>query len=335
MAPSTFPDYDNIPPVEGMPKGCAWNLFNKDGKKDLYGCLNKITPDAIREAVAEVKDAVSISLNWPLGALKVAGYGRKGVKHNVIDFQDVYKIHGWDDELEFNTQCSSQWDGLCHFYHQDLKCGYNGVRPTMEELVQDYGHEDTSKSLPTLNQWHDRGGLVGRGVLIDYKAYAEANGITYSPYDNHTITIAEIEKIAKLQGVIFKPGDVLLVRSGYTDELTDADPQDQQRKMNTGKSVGVEANDESVKWFWNQHFAAVAGDTVAFEVQPPAKGGPLDLFLHPNFLTLFGLCIGELWDLKALSEYCGRTKRYTFLLTSIPMNVGGLVGSPPNALAIF
>lgn len=57
--------------------------------------------------------------------------------------------------------------------------------------------------------------------------------------------------------------------------------------------------------------------------------------LHQNFLGLLGLNIGELWDLKALSEYCAKTKRYTFMLTSIPLNVPGSVGSPPNALAIF
>ena len=28
-----IPDYDNLPPVKGMPKGCAWGIFDKDGKK--------------------------------------------------------------------------------------------------------------------------------------------------------------------------------------------------------------------------------------------------------------------------------------------------------------
>ena len=45
--------------------------------------------------------------------------------------------------------------------------------------------------------------------------------------------------------------------------------------------------------------------------------------------------IGELWDLKALSEHCAKVGRYTFLLTSSPLNVPGSIGSPPNALAIF
>lgn len=57
--------------------------------------------------------------------------------------------------------------------------------------------------------------------------------------------------------------------------------------------------------------------------------------LHQYFLALFGMPIGELWDLKALSDHCAKTGRYTFLLTSAPLNVHGSVGGPPNALALF
>ena len=57
--------------------------------------------------------------------------------------------------------------------------------------------------------------------------------------------------------------------------------------------------------------------------------------LHQYFLSLFGLNIGELWDLKALSAKCKELGRYSFLLTSVPLNVPGGVGSPPNALAVF
>lgn len=57
--------------------------------------------------------------------------------------------------------------------------------------------------------------------------------------------------------------------------------------------------------------------------------------LHQYFLALFGMNIGELWDLKALSKACAEKKKYSFLMTSCPLNVPGSVGSPPNALAIF
>ncbi|MBE7179646.1 MAG: hypothetical protein INR71_00265 [Terriglobus roseus] len=56
------PDFDDLPKVEGMPQGCTWGLFDKDGKKDVYGTLNFLTPDVVKEAVKEVKDGSSVSL---------------------------------------------------------------------------------------------------------------------------------------------------------------------------------------------------------------------------------------------------------------------------------
>lgn len=113
---------------------------------------------------------------------------------------------------------------------------------------------------------------------------------------------------------------------------------------------GVEQTVEAAKWLWNKGFAAVASDNIGFEVEfgqgkPPGKSFPittcdifpiiLGLVLHPYLLSLFGMPIGELWDLKALSRHCVKTGRYSFFFTSITLNVPGAVGSPPNALAIF
>lgn len=57
-----IPKFDDLPPVEGMPQGCAWGVFDKDGKKDVYGTLNLLTPEVIKNAAAEVRQGVSISL---------------------------------------------------------------------------------------------------------------------------------------------------------------------------------------------------------------------------------------------------------------------------------
>jgi hypothetical protein len=65
------------------------------------------------------------------------------------------------------------------------------------------------------------------------------------------------------------------------------------------------------------------------------EGSVTGLVLHQYFLAMFGMPIGELWDLKALSDYCQKSGRYTFMLTSSPLNVPGSIGSPPNAIAIF
>ncbi|KIW51283.1 hypothetical protein PV05_10021 [Exophiala xenobiotica] len=337
-----LPDFDSLPTIDGVPHR-AWGLFDKDGKKDHLGCINLLTPDVVKEAYKEARDGVSISLNWPIGALAKPGFARKGLVHKPFAFEDPsLKIHCFDDEVEFNTQCSSQWDSLVHFAHQATATNYNGVKPTAEALVQDFGSFDTEKALPTLNHWHERGGLVGRAVLLDYKEYARAKGIKYSCFDRHPITVQDLENVAKHQGTTFKHGDILIVRSGFTDELTNVSAEEQAQLLGSHKCIGVQGNKEMARWTWNHHFAAVAGDAIGYEVIPPTieednnrVGTIAELVLHQYFLSNFGLNIGELWDLKALGEHCKKVGRYEFLLTSCPLNVPGSVGSPPNALAIF
>lgn len=59
---SQLPDFDDLRPVEGMPQGCAWGVFDHDGQKDKLGTLNLLTPDVVQSAAAEIKEGVSISL---------------------------------------------------------------------------------------------------------------------------------------------------------------------------------------------------------------------------------------------------------------------------------
>lgn len=124
---------------------------------------------------------------------------------------------------------------------------------------------------------------MGRGVLIDYKAFADRHGITYSPFETHKITVADIEAIAKEQSVVFKQGDIIIIRSGFVEELNGISAEEQDAKLSTHKAIGVEGTIDVVRWFWNQHFAAAAGDMPGFEVLPAVKdgvdgaGGPADL----------------------------------------------------------
>lgn len=341
MATYVIPDFDDLPKVEGLPQGCAWGVFDKDGKKDLLGTLNLLTPDVVTAAAAEIKDGVSISLNWPLNGIKIPIPGRKITTHNVTSLSASGMLppeaHAWDDEIEFNTQCSSQWDSLVHVQHQASGMAYNGFKPTQEGLTSPQSTSDNE--LPTIDHWHSRGGLVGRGVLIDFKEYMDSQGMPYHCLDGHRITVEEMETVAKHQGVEFRRGDILIVRTGITEIWENPTPE-AFVKMQEGTLSGLHGTEETARWLWNKHFAAVAGDSQSCEAYPPLKpdgsvGTTADLFLHQYCLALFGMPLGELWDLKELSAYCKKTGRYTFMLTSAPLNHPSLVGSPPNALAIF
>ncbi|KAF4508542.1 hypothetical protein G6O67_004904 [Ophiocordyceps sinensis] len=342
--PDSVPDFDDLPKVQDMPQGCAWGVFDKNGEKDLLGTLNFLTPEVVRAAATEVKDGVSFSLNWPMNALnRLPSLFRKPAKRNLIYLPDLFglDVKSWDDELEFNTQASSQWDSLSHYQHQTSGLAYNGFSLDKQGLSV----ESTAKNkLPTLDHWHTRGCIAARGILLDFKAYAEEKKMPFGPFEGHRITVDDLEACAMHFGVEFRPGDVLLVRTGTTELIDKAIEDGDQTllaKATAGTSLsGVHGCEDTARWLWNKRFAAAASDSNGFEAYPPVKadgslGGPSDLVLHPYMLSCFGMCIGELWDLSRLSAYCKETKRYSFMLTSAPLNYPALIGSPPNALAIF
>ena len=46
MDASQLPDFQSLPPVKDMPHGCAWGLFDQEGKRDNLGTLPGLTAAA-------------------------------------------------------------------------------------------------------------------------------------------------------------------------------------------------------------------------------------------------------------------------------------------------
>jgi kynurenine formamidase len=199
----------------------------------------------------------------------------------------------------------------------------------------------------------ENGGIVGRGVLLDYAAYCKKNSITVDTMSSVGIPLDQLKEIAKEEGVEFKTGDILFVRTGFTVAYNNLDVEEQRAlaAREGANFIGVEPNGEMVKWIWDSSFAAVASDCPAFERAPTAgphtqvggnwkgedweeemQGGGL---LHQFLLAGWGCPIGEMFDLERLAETCERLGRWSFFVSSVPLKVPGGVGSPPNAVAIF
>lgn len=197
----------------------------------------------------------------------------------------------WDDEISFNTQVSSQWDSLCHYQHQRTGLAYNGFNPSRASLARD---ALVKRPMPTLEHWHERGGLVGRGILLDYKGYCEDTGRAFDPLEGSSISVENLEECASHFGVDFRPGDVLLVRTGYTEAVDNLTAAGTAEKASSNSS-GLENSIEVPRWLWNKRFAAVASDAVALETMPPKKpngsvGGLQDLG-KLNKITAFLCCL--------------------------------------------
>jgi kynurenine formamidase len=175
-------------------------------------------------------------------------------------------------------------------------------------------------TLLTCAAWVERGGIVGRGVLLDYASWADKNNVALTPFETKSITVSTLKEVAKSQGTTFQKGDILFIRTGWIqayDKLSD----DECKTLASYKvppAHGVESSEETLRWLWEQDFAAVAGDQPSMEAWPCQN---TDFFLHEWLLAGWGMPIGELFDLERLSEECRKRKRYTFFFGSMPLNV--------------
>lgn len=268
-------------------------------------------------------------MNWPLDAQKESAFFNRQLFHQRI-FNKLPKIVN-DDEWSFNSQVSSQWDGLRHFGYQKEKLFYNGV--TMEDIhgCDADGHRSTVNGI---HAWADKG-IVGRAILVDFESWRLATGAhaDLDHFGSSPITFADLQACLAFQGDT-KPqfGDVLLVRSGWMAALPklSADELVVHRARQPHTFVGLEQSEDNVRWIWD-NFSAVAGDQPAFECWPSVA----DWSMHEVLLAGWGCPIGELFDLEALAEHCKKEKRWSFFVASEPCNVTGGVASPPNILAIF
>ncbi|OAA58433.1 hypothetical protein SPI_06506 [Niveomyces insectorum RCEF 264] len=322
------PTFAELPLRPSDPKGSAWGLY---GAADELGTLNLLTPSVVQAAAAsEIQLGELLPLNLPLTSpLVPMNPRRKPCAHTIIA-----KGYANDDEMELNTQGSSHWDGLRHFpYQESEQVREDGPRYYNGATQADISGPNQNERIGIQNI--ARRGIAARGVLLDWRAWALAKGISYSPFASHAIPLAELQAVALAQGVVFRQGDILLVRSGWLEEYNRMSDEDKtalaQRPERT--FVGVEGSREMMEWHWDNGFAAVAGDTNAYEAWPPKKAWGVSC--HEVFLSGWGMPIGELWDLEGLAKRCRELGRWSFFLTSCPLNLPAGVASPPNAMAIF
>jgi hypothetical protein len=64
MRAEDLPSFKNLPKVEGMPHGCAWGIWDKNGEKDQLGSLNLLTPEIVSEAGREIKTGDRCALKY-------------------------------------------------------------------------------------------------------------------------------------------------------------------------------------------------------------------------------------------------------------------------------
>lgn len=177
--------------------------------------------------------------------------------------------------------------------------------------------------------------ITGRGVLLDWHSWARDRDIAINHFSRHEIPLSELMEVARTQQVHFRQGDILFIRTGWLEAYQALSREEQAALPHraTRTSCGVQASEESIRWHWDNAFAAVASDTVAYEAWPSPK--PYGVSMHEVFLSGWGMPIGESFDLERLAQRCLTEGRWSFMVVSAPLNVPGGVASPPGAVAIM
>jgi len=298
------------------------------GPKDEIGTLNHTTADDIVAAARLVRKGkvISLALNFdntgPQGAKsKYPSLGRINPLHTMLRTgTDAYSgvldhrgIRAADDMVVMPLQCGTQWDGLGHiFYENSMWNGYD-CREVTSNGAQKCGIEKTKNR------------MVGRGVFLDV---ARALGKKWLD-DGYGITIADLDKTAKMQNVTVRRGDFVIVRTGQMEA-----------KLEAGSWDGYPGGDapgfsfETLEWIKRTELAALASDTWGCEVRPNESEQGINQPWHWITIPIMGMTMGEIFYVKELAEDCAADKTYEFLFVAPAIPITGAVGSPTNPLAI-
>ncbi len=287
------------------------------GADDRRGTLNLIDDAARRRAVAAVRQGRSFSLAMPfdedgpqLGFIP----GRINPVRTMIAIDeqmtgDPGDFTSSDDKVEMGIQSATHWDALAHVSYDGLL--YNGVPSSTID-------ESGSAELGI-----DRfGAVMSRGVLLDV---ARALGVDHFD-DGHAITGADLDAAVALAGVRVEPGDIVCLRTGHMHWLRIGD------KMHYATTTPGPST-QSIEWFHDHDVAAVATDTLVFEVFPPEDPAVM-LPVHMIHLRDMGLVQGQNWALDELAADCAADGQYDFMLTATPLPFTHALGGPVAPTAV-
>jgi kynurenine formamidase len=290
------------------------------GTDDERGTLNLITPEAVLRGVRAATQGRVFSLAIPFD-----GTGPQWDNKNMPDRKnaelfthtvniaftgDTSDFTTSDDSFRMGSQAATHWDALSHV-------GYEGTL-----------YNDVPDSVITAEGGAARlgvermGAFATRGVLVDIARLHDVDHFD----DNYAITGDDFERATSAAGVTVEAGDMLLVRTGHMHFLRAGD-----KKRYSMPAPGLST--QSIAWIRDHDVAAVATDTITFEVYPcedPAVFMPV----HMIQLRDMGLAQGQNWHLDDLAADCAGDGRYTCLVTATPLPLTHAVGAPVAPTAI-
>jgi kynurenine formamidase len=161
--------------------------------------------------------------------------------------------------------------------------------------------------------------FVGRAVLLDVAAVHDVPVLPAG----YEITVADLESARERAGVTIRPGDAILIGSGWSRRWDET-------AAFIGQTDGVPGPGEDAgKWLAARQPRIVGAESIAFEHIPAGKGHAR-LPVHRLMLVENGINIVETMNLAELIDSGHRE----MLLVLAGLNLAGATGSPVRPLAL-
>ncbi|HVP45011.1 MAG TPA: cyclase family protein [Bryobacteraceae bacterium] len=205
------------------------------------------------------------------------------------------------EALAFGGHVGTHIDALCHFSR-------NGKLHDGGEVAQSYSGGIERLSVDTMAP------ILRRGVLLDIAGH---QGAEVLPVD-FTITPDHLDAACRNQRVEVRPGDVVLLRTGWAQYWEDA-------ARFIAQVRGPGPGEPAARWISSRGAFAAGSDTVAFEFVPAPT-----MPVHVHLLVENGIHIIECLNLEQLA----RDHVYEFVFVAAPLKIRGGTGSPIRPLAL-
>jgi hypothetical protein len=341
---------------KNRPPGSNWGEFGPD---DQRGRMNLVTPEKVRQGVAEVKEGLTFCLSLPLDypggnslnprrkPPRLAATLREGQQNFCYpldnDTPGVTDVV-CDDLVLLTLQYSTQWDSFAHIGSRFDADGdgkpemvfYNGFRAgedivpaaetkSSEPWARYEGSEAKALGIQNLAEH----GAQGRGVMIDLHHHFGR--------ERRAVGFEDLMKVLKADQVEIEKGDMVCLYTGFADVILELRKKPDLKKLLQGTCSGLDGRDAKLlQWVSDSGLACLLADNYAVELIPTSLTNPKPhaaMPLHEHCIFKNGIHLGEMWYFSELARWLREHKRNRFLLTAPPLRLPGAVGSPATPIA--
>ena len=341
------------------PPGSNWGDFGPD---DQNGRLNLLTPEKVRQGIAEVKEGLTFCLSLPLdlpgGNLlnprrhppvlrPTVRNGKPNLNYKLVADNARHSDVISDDLVLMHLQYSTQWDSFAHVGQLFDADGdgvpepryYNGYRPQVDIFGPldgaDAGVPPPGGSWKSTSRAQALGiermaerCVQGRAVMIDLHAHCGDR--------REVVGWQRLAAIMVADGVVVETGDMVCLHTGFAQALVDMKGQPDAHRLQTTGAVLDGRDPQLLQWITDSGLSVLIADNYAVEAHP-ATSEPdaccATLPLHEHCLFKLGIHLGEIWHLTPLAQWLRAHGRHRFLLTAPPLRLPGAVGSPTTPVA--